>query len=156
MCAAARASTAGASHKRPFLIDCSAIRNACNFHKNNALAFSNRLKCACSGAVSSPHQPLAANRTPLAHPFLFNTNERTRRKNLTYSQQTRKESLLDTNEQTRKNLTYSQQRRKQFLFNTFQRSTGFLFDTFERSLPCPHHFEILQYPPATVELRPYD
>jgi hypothetical protein len=133
MCAAARASTAGASHKRPFLIDCSAIRNACNFHKNNVLAFSNRLKCACSGAVSSPHQPLAANRTPLARPFLFNTNER-----------------------TRKNLTYSQQRRKQFLFNTFQRSKGFLFDTFERSLPCPHHFEILQYPPATVELRPYD
>src|SRR5271154_2670427 len=130
MCAAARASTAGASHKRPFLIDCSAIRNACNFHKNNALAFSNRLKCACSGAVSSPHQPLAANRTPLARPFLFNTNERTRRKNL----------------------TCSRQRRKQFLFNIVQRSTGFLFDTFERSLPCPHHFEILQSPPATVEL----
>jgi hypothetical protein len=58
MCAAARAATASAPHTRQFLISEPAIRNDCKFHRNNTLAFSNRLKFTCSGAFSSPHQPL--------------------------------------------------------------------------------------------------
>jgi hypothetical protein len=119
MCAAARASTTLPPHARQFLIDCSAISNACKSHKNNALVFSNRLKWACSGAVSSPHKPLGADRTSLPRPFLFNTNERARKKTISFK----------TN-------------KKQFLFRTFERLLPVLFNTFERSSIYPF------FPPA--------
>ena len=63
-------------------------------------------------------------------PFLFDTNERTR-KNSTCSKQTRKQFLFATVERPRKNLTYSKQTRKQFLIATFERFPGFLIDTFD-------------------------
>jgi hypothetical protein len=109
MCATACASTTRARRTRQLLINYAAISNACKSHKNNALAFSSRLKCACSGAVSSPYQPLAADRTSLPRPFLFSTNERTRKK----------ANLFTTN-------------KKQFLFDTFGRFSGVLFNTLER------------------------
>jgi hypothetical protein len=42
--------------------------------------------------------------------------------------------LFNTNERARKNLTCSQQTRKQFLINTFERFLGLLFPTFAPSL----------------------
>jgi hypothetical protein len=128
MCAAGCASTtrAHAPHTRHSLIRHAAIRNVCKFHTNNVLTFPSRLTFACSGAVSSPHKPPVTNHKSLlvrsralSRPFLFDTNERTRR-----------------------NLTCSQQTRKQFLFDTFERFLGVLIGTFERSLTYAPHFEI--------------
>jgi hypothetical protein len=126
MCAAARASTTLAPHMRQFLINHAAIRNARNVHKNNALSFSNRLKLAYSGAFSSPrkrnvtnHIPLLVRTHSLSYAFLFNTNERTRKK----------ANLFTTN-------------KKQFLFRTFKRLLPVLFNTFEWSSIYPF------FPPA--------
>jgi hypothetical protein len=119
MCTAARASTTRAP--RQFLINYTAIRNVCNFHKNNALAFSNRPKFACSGAVSSPRKPSVTIRKSLlsrshllSHPFLFDTNERTRKK----------ANLFTKN-------------KKQFPFRTLERFLPILFNTFEQPAIYP-------------------
>jgi hypothetical protein len=121
MCAAACASTTLAPRTRPFLINYAAIRNAGDFHKNNVLAFSNRLKFACSGAISSPRKPAVTTHYPLlvrprllCCPFLFDTNERTRKK----------ANLFTTN-------------KKQFLFDTFGRLLPVLFNTFEQPFTYP-------------------
>jgi hypothetical protein len=94
MCAVACAATtrAHAPHTRRFLINHAAIRNARNFHKNNALAFSNRLKFARSGAVRSPHKPPVTHRESL----------------LVHSHSLSRPSLFDANEPTLKTLTCSQ------------------------------------------------
>ena len=94
MCAAACASTtrAYAPHTRQFLIDVAAIRNACKCHKNNALALSNHcsLRVLARFIQHSSGLPRIRNHSTsvctrsLARPFLFDTNEPTR-KNLTCS-----------------------------------------------------------------------
>ena len=121
MCAAACASNASVPHTRQFLIHHAAIRNACNFHKNNTLAFSNRLKRAVSSTISAAYKPpVTIHKSHLSRPhslprpFLFNTNERTRKK----------ANLFTTN-------------KKQFLFRTFKRLLPVLFNIFEWSSIYP-------------------
>jgi hypothetical protein len=121
MCAATCTSTIRAPHTHRFLINYSAIRNDCKFNKNNALALPNRLKLACSCAVSLPRKPsVTIHKSLLSRSHSFS-----------------RAFLFDTNERTRKNLTCSQQTRKQFLFRTFERLLLVLFNTFERSSIYP-------------------
>jgi hypothetical protein len=53
--------------------------------------------------------------------------------------------LFNTNVPAQKNLTCSQQTRKQFLFNTFGRFRGLLSDTFERPSTYPPRFAMYPF-----------
>jgi hypothetical protein len=158
MCAAACASTTLAPRTRPFLINYAAIRIARKFHKNNVLAFSDRLKFACSGAVSSPYQRPVTNHEA----FLASSHARFSRLLIatqileikpTRSQQTRKHFLIATfsgNSAPEPHLAHhspliTHQCLMSFLFDTNERTRKkanlfttnkkqFLFHTFERFL----------------------
>ena len=142
MYGAACASTNRAPHTHQFLIDFAAIRNARNFHKNNALAFSKRLKFARSGAVSSQYQPPVTNHEA----FLASSHAR-------FSQLLIATQILEIKP------TRSQQTRKHFLIATFSGNSApaphlshhsplitrcclvsFLFDTNERTRKKPNPF----------------